>query len=104
MPRCQNCGNAVRSYELRRVGDTVICPECVRPKCVEDVMSDEKKRVLSVILNEVPTVDKAVDHEIEIEGGYGGLEVKFKTTFDDIRNFFTQKREKGSKSRLQSVK
>lgn len=93
MPRCQNCGNTARSYELREVGAAVVCPVCRKPKSVGDKMADKKKRLVAVTLHEVPTVDHEIDHELEIEGEYAGLEVRFKTTFDDIRTFFTKRRE-----------
>jgi hypothetical protein len=67
-------------------------------------MAEDKKQLVSITLNEVPTKDNAIDHEIEVEGGYGGLELRFKTTFDKIRAFFTQQRERGKKASLRSVK
>lgn len=104
MPRCQNCGNSARSYELREVGAAVVCPTCRKPKSVEDKMVDKKKRLVSLTLSEVPTPDKAADHEIDFEGGYGGLEVRFNTTFDKVRAFFTQKREKGKRAEFRTIK
>lgn len=92
MPKCPNCGDSVRSSILRTDGDAVVCPECGRPKKVEDGMATNKQ-LLSVVLNEIPAPDDGIDHEISIEGRYGGLDVKFSSTFDQIREFFTQKRE-----------
>lgn len=103
MPRCEKCGSSVSSDTLQVVGDVVVCAGCRKPKKVEGKMA-EKKQLVSITLNEVPTKDNAVDHEVEVEGGYGGLEVKFRTTFDQIRRFFTQQREKGKKASLRSVK
>lgn len=104
MPRCPKCGSSVSSEVLLKVNDCVVCPDCRRPKKVEDKMTEDKKQLVSITLNEVPTKDGAIDHEVEVEGGYGGLEVRFKTTFDRIRAFFTQQREKGQKASLRSVK
>ena len=98
MPRCQSCGKSVSSDTLRKVDTAVVCAVCGRPKPVEGKMSEEKKRVLSVVLSEVPTDDEAVDHEVMVESSYGGLDIKFNTTFDKVRDFFTQKREKGKKA------
>ena len=97
MPKCQSCGNSVSSSLLANVGGVVVCPDCGRPKLVEGKMAD-KKQLASITVNEVPTLDDAIDHEVNIEGAYGGLEVKFNTTFDKIRTFFTQEREKGKKA------
>ena len=101
MPRCQNCGNSVRSYELMSVGNTALCAVCYGAG--EDKMA-EKKPVVCVTLAEVTAPDKAIDHEIAVEGSYRGLEVKFATTFDELREFFTQRREKGKRAAIRSVK
>ncbi len=53
-------------------------------------------QLVSVVLNEIPAPDDEIDHEISIEGKYGGLNVKFSATFDQIRDFFTQRREKAA--------
>jgi len=103
MPRCQGCGNSVSSSALSLIGEAAICPDCGKLKLVEEKMSD-KKQVLSITLNEISTPDSTTDHEVRIEGEYAGLEVKFKTTFDEVRAFFTQKREKDQRAKLQSVK
>lgn len=101
MPKCPNCRNSVRSYELISVGNTVTCAVCYGTG--EDSMA-EKKQVVSVTLAEVTTPDKVIDHEIAVEGSYRGLEVKFATTFDELRDFFTQRREKGKRAAIRSVK
>jgi DNA-directed RNA polymerase subunit RPC12/RpoP len=103
MPRCPNCGDQARSYDLIMIGNGIVCSGCRRPKIVEGKMA-EKKQVVSLVLNEIPTPDNATDHEIAIKGGYGGLEIRFSTTFDKVRTFFTQQRERGKKAKLQSVK
>lgn len=104
MPRCQSCGERADRYSLRKVSDAVVCTRCSRPKAVEGNMAENKKQLLSVVLNEVPTPDGVVDHEVSIQGAYGGLELKYDTTFDKVRTFFTQKREEGRKAELAAVK
>lgn len=110
MPKCQKCGNSVKSEDLRAVGgvETLLCGGCRKPKEVEKKMAEntvyEKRQIVSLALNEVPTKDGAVDHEVSINGGYGGLDIKFNTTFDKIRAFFTQQRERGKRASLKSVK
>ncbi len=94
MPRCPRCGDSVSSSVLRAVGDVVVCLECGRPEKVEDRMGNNKKQLASVVLHEISMPDDTIDHEISVEGGYGGLDVKFSATFDQIRAFFTQKRKK----------
>jgi hypothetical protein len=54
----------------------------------------EKSKLVSVVLSEIAAPDDGIDHEISVEGGYGGLDIKFSATFDQIRDFFTQKRKK----------
>lgn len=103
MPRCQNCGNSVNSWDLLLVNKAVVCTDCRKPKIVEGKMSD-KKQMLSIVLNEIESPDNVIDHEVKIEGEYAGLELKFKTTFDEVRTFFTQKREKGQRAKLRSVR
>lgn len=66
--------------------------------------TEKRKKVMSFHIYEVPTQDGATDHEIEADITYAGLEVKFTTTFDQVREFFTQKRTPGQKAKLKSVK
>lgn len=105
MPKCPNCGSAAHSYELLVVGDAIACPSCLDPRNMEGKMAEEKKQLMSMTLSEVQeSVGGAPDHEVIIEGSYAGLEIKFNTTFDKIRTFFTQRREKSGKTTLQAVR
>jgi hypothetical protein len=105
MPRCEICEESVPSGDLKPVGPDglIACTGCRRPKETE-MADDKRKKVGSFHIYEVPTEDGAVDHEVEADVAYSGLEVKFKTTFDKIRAFFTEKREKGQKAELKAVK
>lgn len=106
MPRCETCERSVHSSDLEHVGDLLICSTCRRPKLFkEEKMAEKKERkeIASVHIFEVPTRDGATDHEVVVEGNYAGLELKFTTTFDQVREFFTQKRATGQKARLKSV-
>jgi len=62
-----------------------------------------RKRVVSFSIYEIPTKDGAFDHEIEADVSFSGLDIRYNTTFDKVREFFTQKREKGKKASLKVV-
>ena len=64
----------------------------------------ERKHVASCKIYEVPTADGAVDHEVELEISMSGLAVRYNTTFDSVRKFFTEQREKGKEAALKVVK
>lgn len=63
-----------------------------------------RKHIMSFHIYEVPTKDGARDHEIEVEAAMGGLNLRYNTTFDKVREFFTQKRETGKPATLKAVK
>jgi hypothetical protein len=63
-----------------------------------------RKKLMSFHIYEVPTSDGATDHEIEADIGYSGFELKFTTTFDKVRDFFTRRRTPGQKANLTAVK
>lgn len=102
MPKCQNCGESVSSEDLRVIEDNVVCVECGGPKDVGSSIAD-KRQVAAITLNEVPAPNNVVDYEIAVEGGYAGLEIRFHTTFDKVRSFFTQQRSKKKRPLLQSI-
>ena len=64
---------------------------------------DNNRLVFSMNVYEVDTQDGGVDHRIEVTGNYGGLNLQYAATVDQIRTFFTKKREKG-KAALTAVK
>lgn len=43
---------------------------------------------------EFDTEDGGTDHRIEAMFAYGGLELRYDTTFDKVRQFFTEARRK----------
>lgn len=112
MPRCGLCGRSTSSEELRVVGEgldqTVACRGCRSPHIVEDPMSNKIESVpvsdiFSVRVMEYQTEDGGKDHRIRMEGSFGGLSIHLNTTIDQIRRFFSEKRERGKKANLSVV-
>jgi hypothetical protein len=110
MPNCPTCGGHARSSDLAEVGDSLACRECRRPKEVKGGKKREKKMaemtkimIVSFNIYEVPTKDGAKDHQIEVEASVAGLSLQYVTTFDKVRKFFTEKREKGKPAVLKAV-
>ena len=106
MPLCTVCKRTTPSRNLRRCGEEVKCPRCrINLSLVEDSkMAEEKagRKVFSVHINEHET-EKGVDHLIAVEASYGGLDLRFKSTIDQVREFFTERRVEG-KGRLEALK
>ena len=92
MPKCPCCGESVNSFDLSPVDGSAVCGQCSTPHPVPDLK--EKRTLATFAVREVPTSDGKTDHEFEVASAYGGLELKFSTTFDEIRDFFTRRREK----------
>lgn len=63
---------------------------------------EEKRLVFSFEVYEFDTADGGVDHKIEVVGNYGGLNLQFTSTVDQVRDFFTKRRER--KTGLSAVK
>ena len=112
MPMCHIGKHSVPAEDLRRVGDALACSACRKLRGVEgDVPVAEnnglgekiKKSVLFVNISEIDrtlpdgrgTIVK--DHRVEVQVGLGSLNLKWDVTFDEIRDFFTKRREKVSK-------
>ena len=112
MPRCGNCRDGVPSECLEELWKGVlVCPMCrgslstslVHTKLTllkdteeskERTMADLKKHlVASINVFEIETADGNRDHMAEVQVGIGGLNVKYDATFDQIRDFFTKRRE-----------
>lgn len=97
MPLCEVCRKSVPKEDLKRSGrmnGLIACPAC-RAEPKEKKMAETKrepKKIMSFHIYEIPVGD-GVDHEVEVEGGWGGMNLKFKTTFDKVRDFFTKRRE-----------
>jgi hypothetical protein len=110
MPRCGNCRDGVPSECLEELWKGVlVCSMCrvslFRSKLTlikdtaeetakENPMAELKKHlVASINVFEIETVDGTRDHLAEVQVGIGGLNVKYDATFDQIRDFFTKRRE-----------
>ena len=111
MPLCGYCREPVPSHDLKRAGlelnGEMACSNCRRPKEIkmaEKTKAGDRTKVAAVNIYEVKTADGGTDHELEFEGSWNGLDVRFKTTFDQVREFFTQRREEGESKPLRSVK
>jgi hypothetical protein len=99
MPKCHLGDHSVPAEELRRVGGALACSACRKLKGIEgDIpMAEVKKSVIFVNVSEIEkstdghTIVK--DHKIEAQIGLGGLSLKWDVTFDQIRDFFTKRRE-----------
>ena len=107
MPRCEDCRKSVPAADLKRAGRAgqTLCSHCRGPKEVIVAEKTEKRKTeKKKKTTKKKTQDGATDHEIEADITYAGLEVKFTTTFDQVREFFTQKRTPGQKAKLKSVK
>lgn len=92
MPKCPCCGESVNSFDLSPVNGEAVCGGCSTPHVVPE--PKEKRTLANVAVREVATSDGGTDHELEVASSYGGLQLKFSTTFDEIRDFFTRRREK----------
>jgi hypothetical protein len=113
MPKCMNCTRKVPPYFLREVAGKVVCELCLplwkehghlsmvhateRLKAVtdeENPMAESKRHlVASINVFEIETADGGRDHLAEVQVDIGGLNVKYDATFDQIRDFFTKRRE-----------
>lgn len=110
MPRCMQCRDRFSVEALHEVGGDVVCERCLPhlPLQIrsgmsalsklslvkEKTMADLKKHlVASINVFEIETADGNRDHMAEVQVGIGGLNVKYDATFDQIRDFFTKRRE-----------
>ena len=111
MPRCMQCRNSFSVGALHEVGSDVVCERClphlplqIRAGMAalslvkENPMADPNRHlVASVNVFEIENVDGNRDHLAEVQIGIGGLHVKYAATFDQIRDFFTKRREQKAK-------
>lgn len=119
MPRCGICRDGVPSECLEELNNVLVCPTCraspttsfiraklmllkdtteglalLKEKAKERTMADLKRHlVASINVFEIETADGGRDHMAEVQVGIGGLNVKYDATFDQIRDFFTKRRE-----------
>ena len=129
MPKCMSCRGNFPPECLGEHGGIVLCPTCIaspstsfvrakltllkdtaeglatlREKAKEYEPMAEPKRHLVASINvfEIETEDGGRDHLAEVQVGLGGLNVRYEATFDQIRDFFTKRREEKAKVRLVS--
>lgn len=64
-----------------------------------------EKLVAAFSINEVQRSDGTKDHKIDAQVGLGAFNMKWEATFDQVRDFFTKRRELSStkKTKLTSV-
>jgi len=99
MPMCPTCEKPASSAELLELQLGVLaCFNCRKPKPMEDEMSElskkaEKRPVFSLNVSEVQTRTGAKDFLIEAGVKSGAMNFQFEATVDQIRTFFTERRE-----------
>lgn len=111
MPRCHIGNHSVAAEELRRVGGALACNACRKLKGIEgELPMAENKTVLALNISEVDRTtlvghSTIKDHQIVAKIGLGSLNLQWDVTFDQIRDFFTKRREgvARKKSNLTSV-
>ena len=123
MPRCMSCRGGVPPECLEELRGVLVCPACrnnlstsfVRAKLTllkgrteeeakESTMAEPKRHlVASINVFEIETADGIRDHLAEVQVGIGGLNVKFDATFDQIRDFFTKRREAAQREKVKLV-
>ena len=115
MPRCHLGDHSVPAEELRRVGGALACAACRKLKGIEgdipmaEEKSENKKSVIAFSIHEIeknPDGHAIVkDHRLEAQVSLGSLNLKWDVTFDQIRDFFTKRREGSTKKKspLQAV-
>lgn len=110
MPRCQLGDHSVPANDLRRVGGALSCSACRKLKGIEgDVPMAEdkvenKKSVVAFSIHEIEKqsdnhLSTVKDHRLEAQVSLGSLNLKWDVTFDQIRDFFTKRREGSSKKK-----
>lgn len=123
MPRCMSCRGGVPPEGLEELGGALVCPTCwkdlstsfvhtkltllkgrTEEEAKESTMAEPKRHlVASINVFEIETADGIRDHLAEMQVGIGGLNVKFDATFDQIRDFFTKRREAAQKGKVKLV-
>ena len=57
-----------------------------------------ERKVLSIDVFEVPDTGAGKDYRVFMTGNHGGLTMKYETTINDVREFFTEFKHKNDKS------
>lgn len=58
---------------------------------------DRRRNIVSFDIDEVETENGGADHLVSVSASYGGMNIAVQATLDQIRDFFTKKREHSSK-------
>lgn len=71
-------------------------------------MSEQRSRerarnLVSFDIDEVESESGDVDHVVSVSARYGGMNVAVSATLDQIRDFFTKKRERVKRTDLKAV-
>ena len=106
MPKCHLGNHSVPAEDLRRVGGALACSACRKLKGIEGeipMAEDNKKSIVAFNITEVvrpstegrtgPLTAQDKDHRLEAQVSLGSLNLKWDVTFDQIRDFFTKRRE-----------
>lgn len=109
MPVCPMCEKPASSAELIELAENgLACGECRRPKPMEDEMKEQteqralsKRSVFSLNVAQVKTRNGDKDYLIEAGIKSGAVNFQFEATVDQIREFFTERRERAA---LEGVK
>lgn len=115
MPKCLICKNLVAPDQLKPVGENTRgwpeevlgCPDCRKKRFIymikkypyketEVTMNKEAKPIFSLNVLEVGSNG---DYRVVATVRTGGISFKFDRTIDDIRNFFTKRRERTRRGR-----
>jgi hypothetical protein len=105
MPRCQLCRELVKASDLYELEDgRVACLRCATEE-EEDPMAkkDGKKRIASLEIYEIDLEDGEKDYQIEVGAAHGALNLTFAATVDEIRRFFTERRDRKGKKEADVV-
>lgn len=99
MPRCPGCNGSMTIKEMADFGGIFYCRGCQETlrylitQAREEAMSKGKgKKVFSLEVTQLEGEDE--DYVVEASANYGGLTLTFEKTVDEIRRFFTERRDK----------
>ena len=91
MPRCEKCSNSVPSFDLRYVqGEKtmLVCRVCRAPTDVVASQYEMDQQLAAVSLHQYETADGRKDYQVKAEVSVKGLDVNYKFTLDEARQFF----------------
>ena len=99
MPKCHYCGTGVPGPELKPHNGELACTGCRTP--AEVIMSKERKPVVSIQVFEAGQNEQGENnYDIEVSAQVGGLNLSFERSTDEIRSYFTEKKEKDAQRKI----